>query len=122
MSNTTDLASVAKGAKTRKQSDRLVVALTDDQSQIVGMRGDNIAFVYYTEFMQPNHYNGDVSLQTFVCAKGGRDIALELLDSDGNVTGADGIGYFKTNCKIDNEFLVDAISKKFNIDITPPKK
>jgi len=35
MANKTDMALVAKGAQTRKQTDRLVIGLLDDQSAVV---------------------------------------------------------------------------------------
>ena len=121
MANNTDLALVAKGAQKRKQTDRLVIGLLDDQSAVVGMQGDNEVFRINTAFMQPNHYNGDTSLQVFACAKGGRDVEIELFDEDGESTGAQ-IGYFRINCKIDDEYLVDTIATTNDIDISEPKK
>ena len=53
MANNTDLALVAKGAQKRKQTDRLVIGLLDDQSAVVGMQGDNEVFRINTAFMQP---------------------------------------------------------------------
>jgi len=121
MANKTDMALVAKGAQTRKQTDRLVIGLLDDQSAVVGMQGDNEVFRVNTAFMQANHYNGDTALQVFACAKGGRDVEIDLFDEDGNCTG-NTVGWFKINCKINNTYLVDTIATTNDIDITEPKK
>ena len=120
MANKTDIALVAKGAQTRKQTDRLVIGLLDDQTAVVGMQGDNEVFRINTAFMQPNHYNGDTSLQVFACAKGGRDVEIDLFDEDGNSTGNE-IGWFKINCKINNSHLVETIAADNDIDIKPKK-
>ena len=120
MSNKTDSSKVGN-RPSRKQTDRLVVGLLDDQSAVVGMQGDNEVFRIYSSFMQPNHYQGNTALQVFACAKGGRDIEIEMFDEDGNCTGAQ-VGYFRINCKIDDQYLVDCISDTNDIDISIPKK